>query len=278
VASVGFTLLALASLVASSRSDLIDSALGDWLDAPPAPAASVWVDVPAGTYRPLFPASAEEKEVAIAGFRIQKTPVTNAQYLAFVSEHPEWRRDRVSRLFADPRYLSHWDGHATLGAADPGLPVVNVSWFAARAYCDAHSARLATEAEWEYVAAASERRADGRKDAAWSARILRWYAAPSRGPGQAVGRQPPNFYGVQDLHGLMWEWVIDFDANLVIGDSRSAGEEDRATFCGGGALRSARPEDYASFMRSAFRSALQAKYVVKHLGFRCARDGKESSS
>jgi formylglycine-generating enzyme len=278
VASVGFTLLALASLVASNRSDLIDSAIGEWLAAPAAPAASAWVSVPAGVHRPLFPAGPEEKEVAIAQFWIQKTPVTNAQYLEFVTARPEWRRDRVSRLFADPRYLSHWGAPESLGEAEPEHPVVNVSWFAARAYCEKQSARLATEAEWEYVAAASQRHADGRKDAAWSAEILRWYAAPSRGPGRAVGRQPANFFGVQDLHGLTWEWVSDFDANLVIGDSRSAGEEDRATFCGGGALRSARPEDYASFMRSAFRSALQARYVVKHLGFRCVRDGKKEGS
>lgn len=275
-ASLGFTLLALASLLATSRPDLVDTTL-DRIGANASPDLD-WTPIPAGTHRPQFPTSPEESEVAVAPFRLAKTPVTNAQFLAFVRAHPKWRRDRVRRLFADSGYLSHWSDALEVGAAGADRPVVNVSWFAARAFCASQDARLPTEAEWEYVAAASETRPDGRKDAKWSARILRWYAAPSRGPTQAVGRQAPSFFGVTDMHGLVWEWVSDFDANLALSDSRRAKEDDQLLFCGGGAQRAARPEDYASFMRAAFRSSLQARYVVRHLGFRCARDAREPGS
>ena len=41
----------------------------------------------------------------IATFAMQKRPVTNAEFLAFVQAHPQWRRDRVATVFADARYL-----------------------------------------------------------------------------------------------------------------------------------------------------------------------------
>ena len=40
--------------------------------------------------------------------------------LAFVKRNPQWRRDRVAKLFAEPRYLSHWESPTSLGAGvDP---------------------------------------------------------------------------------------------------------------------------------------------------------------
>ena len=52
--------------------------------------------------------------------------------------------------------------------------MVQVSWFAASAYCEAQGARLPTWNEWEYAAAADETRRDARKDPVWRERILAW--------------------------------------------------------------------------------------------------------
>jgi formylglycine-generating enzyme required for sulfatase activity len=255
---------------------LIAGAHPEWLEAAtpifPRPPAIEWATIPPGEYAPLFPSTEKESTIAVKGFQIATKPVTNSDYLLFVRAHPEWRRDRTSSLRADPRYLKHWPEPRSIDADQAPRPVVNVSWFSANAYCEWLGARLPTEAEWEYVAAASEKLADGRKDPEWSARILRWYASPSSGPAAPVGRGAPNFWGVFDLHGSVWEWVSDFDGSFVIADSRRSGSDaDDAAFCGGGALRSSRPEDYASFMRVAYRSSLQARFVGSHLGFRCAR-------
>ncbi|HND29368.1 MAG TPA: formylglycine-generating enzyme family protein [Myxococcota bacterium] len=226
--------------------------------------------VGAGTYRPLYPASPEEGELPVAAFLLARHPVTVQQFLDFVRENAVYQRGTISPLLADQGYLAAWKG-----ALEPGLspqaPVTGVSWFAARAYCEARGERLPTEAEWEWAAAASSSKADATKDPAFVAEILNWYALPSPAVLPAVGLHPPNFWGIQDLHGLVWEWVEDFNSTVVTVDNRSDGDPDRLRFCGGGAASAAAKEDYAAFMRVAFRASLQATYTTSTLGFRCAR-------
>ena len=76
------------------------------------------------------------------------------------------------------------------------------------------------------------------------------------------------------MHGLIWEWVSDFNSIILTGDSRSNSAINRDLFCASGALGAVDKENYAAFMRFAFRSSLQGKYTVSNLGFRCAGDAK----
>jgi formylglycine-generating enzyme required for sulfatase activity len=229
-------------------------------------------------YRPLYPASPAERLVAVRRFYLDATPVTNAEFLDFVSAHPEWRRDRVPRLFADEGYLKHWGATDALGGeVRPASPVTNVSWFAAKAYCAARAARLPSEREWELAALASENARDASADPAFVARILDFYARPALAASLSdVGAGKPNLYGVYDLHGLVWEWIYDFSASLVAVDSREKGEADRNRFCGATGASAQSPSDYAAFMRVAFRSSLEASYTTSRLGFRCAADLEET--
>ena len=211
--------------------------------------------------------------VAVAPFELMARPVTNAQFLVFVSDHPQWRRDQVAPIFAEPRYLAHWSGALDLGVdARPQQPVTQVSWFAAQAYCEAQSARLPSWTEWEYAAAADEQREDARDDPAWRDRILAWYAKPSGHALPDVGRHPADVHGVHDLHGLVWEWVEDQAALLVSSDNRQQGDADLLQFCGAGAISTDDRENYAVLMRIAMLSALQAEDTTANLGFRCARE------
>jgi formylglycine-generating enzyme required for sulfatase activity len=115
------------------------------------------------TFASVLAPGAGVKQASVARYELDREPVTNAEFLAFVQAHPEWRRDRAPRLFAEPTYLSQWEGPATLGArARPEQPVTQVSWYAARAYCQSQGARLPTWYEWEYAAAADETRIDAR--------------------------------------------------------------------------------------------------------------------
>lgn len=232
-----------------------------------------YVKLPGGAFRTALKYEDRTGPTRIAPFELMRTPVSNARFLSFVRKHPEWRRDRVASVLAEPRYLSHWAGPATLGdVARPDQPVVQVSWFAAQAYCEAEGARLPTWDEWEYAAAADETRTDARRDPRWRERILSWYSRPSNAALQRVGLQAPNVYGVQELHGLVWEWTEDASALMIAEDNRNQGDADNARFCGAGALSMDDRDNYAVLMRVAMLSSLGARDTTANMGFRCARD------
>jgi len=221
-----------------------------------------------GIYHPAFPASPSERDIAVAGFWLDREPVTNADYLAFVHAVPAWSRDHARSLFVDKDYLGHWASSDGLGTALPKAPVVRVSWFSARAYCAWRGGRLPREAEWELAAAADARHRDASADPTFQAQILRWYAKPTPAILPAVGGAA-NAWGVRDLHGLVWEWVEDFTASLVTSDSR---DPTRSQVCGAEAAASKDPSAYATFMRTAFRGSLDGRDTATSLGFRCAYD------
>jgi len=231
--------------------------------------------LPGGAFRTALKYEDSKNGVRVPPFEMMRKPVTNGQFLAFVQTHPEWRRDKIARVFADDRYLEHWSGpNALSGDAQANQPVTQVSWFAAQAYCEAQQARLPTWSEWEFAAAADETRRDARQDPAWRERILSWYSRPSSGTLPRAGLQPPNAYGVQDLHGLVWEWTDDFSALLVSGDNRNQDDPDKSLYCGAGALSMNDTENFAVLMRVAMLSSLEANSTTRNLGFRCARDQK----
>ncbi len=225
-----------------------------------------------GAHTPLYTGVTEASTVNVESFYLAVMPVTNAEFLAFVRANPQWRRSHAPTLFVDDGYLSHWQGDLILGTAQPNQPVTRVSWFAASAYADWANKRLPSTNEWEYAASASETSRNGRSDPAYTRRILNWYSRPAPNPLPNVGSTYRNYWGVYDLHGLVWEWVADFNSGLVSSDSRSNRDADSKLFCGAGSVGAADFEDYAAFLRFAYRSGLEARYTVPNLGFRTAMD------
>jgi formylglycine-generating enzyme required for sulfatase activity len=232
-----------------------------------------YVTIPGGPFKSALRYEDTTDGVNVPAFQIMRTPVTNAEYLAFVKSHAEWNRVRAPATLAEKRYLSHWAGALNLGAAVlSNQPVTWISWFAAQGYCETQRGRLPNWIEWEYVAAADETRRDARLDPAWREAILEWYSRPSNTPLPPVGARPTNFYGVRDLHGLVWEWVDDASALLVSSDNREQGAADKLRFCGAAALSTDDRENYAILMRVALLSSLEAADATGNLGFRCVRD------
>lgn len=238
-----------------------------------APAPPGMARVPVGVYRPLFRSDSDAKEVSVQAFALDLHPVTNAGFLDFVRANPRWRRSQVKRLFADENYLKHWAGDLELGEAiTTNAPVTWVSWFAAKSFAAWAGKRLPTTAEWELVAAASPTWPDGENDAEFKKQIAVWHSSPSPERLPPVGTGRANFFGVHELHGLVWEWVADFNTAMVTGDARGDSGLDRQLFCGSGSQGAKDVTDYAAFMRFGFRSSLKADYTVHNLGFRCAKD------
>ena len=195
-------------------------------------------------------------------YYLAKTPVTNAQYAAFVQA--------TSR-----RQPEHWKGGNPPGGKEDH-PVVYVSWHDAAAYCHwladvtGKPYRLPSEAEWEKGARGS----DGRIYP-WG---NRWDAERCNSVEGSlhnttpVGAYPEGAspYGLLDMAGNVWEWVADwYDSSYY---SQSPGRNPPGP--DSGELRVLRGGSWfydPHIVRSAHRGWLNPVARYYDVGFRCAR-------
>lgn len=234
-------------------------------------AQSGMVKIPGGTYLPFFrlPNTAPFQ---LHSYLMDETPVTNADFLEFVKANPQWRRSKVSRLFADTNYLKYWESDVSIGEKNKDLynsPVVYVSWFAARAYASWKGKRLPTIAEWEHAGQAP---LANSKSQDLTSLILGWYTKPNPKVLPNVKTASRNTYGLYDMHGLVWEWTFDFNSFIKSGDSRANTEDELKLFCASSSLYVKDKNDYASFLRYSYRGSLKGNFCIANLGFRCAKD------
>ncbi|WP_427872817.1 formylglycine-generating enzyme family protein [Flavobacterium sp. MMS24-S5] len=225
-----------------------------------------------GSYVPLYGA-VSQKPVIVKPFYIDIYPVTNSEFLEFVKKNPSYQKSKIKGIFADKSYLSYWTNDFHFGNANPKSPVTSVSWFAAKKYCECQGKRLATMDEWEYVAMANTRKIDARTKKEFNEYILSWYEK-SRTYENEIGKTFKNYWGVYDMHGLVWEWTSDFNSIFLSGESRKDKSTDKNLFCGSASVNASDLMDYAAFMRYAFRGSLKAQYSTRNLGFRCASTTK----
>lgn len=232
------------------------------------------VTIKGGSYLPLYGATDEKvKPIAVKSFKLDIYPVTNKEYIQFLKENPNYKRSKIKRLFAGESYLSHWKSDLDYGSLNSNAPVTNVSWFVAKKYCEYKGKRLPTLDEWEFVAMADKKGIDAREKEEFNEFILSWYEK-GKSYSNPVGSTFKNYWGVYDMHGLVWEWTFDFNSIFLSGESRKDKDTDKNLFCGSGSVNATDLMNYAAFMRYAFRGSLKASYTTKNLGFRCADDIK----
>jgi formylglycine-generating enzyme required for sulfatase activity len=119
-----------------------------------------------------------------------QTPVTVGGYKRF-AEAAGWRMPPAPDL--------------NDGWTNENMPIVNVSWDDAEAYCQWMGGRLPTEAEWEYAARGGSTRArHGPIDE------IAWHFGNSGGQIHEVAQKRPNAFGLYDMLGDVWEWVSDW--------------------------------------------------------------------
>jgi formylglycine-generating enzyme required for sulfatase activity len=227
--------------------------------------------------------------VTIDPFQVEITEVTYAQYVAFLnwkrSTDPSWshkngcdgqicvatRNDtggENSNIIFDS---ANYDVNSVIS----NLPVVNVTWYGAKAYCEAIGRRLPTEAEWERAARGNDNR------------IYPWgndwnvaNAKTNRPRDAAVGPVPAGSltggaspYAVYDLAGNVAEWVSDWyspnfynqpEATQLNTSGPPAGVEK--------AIRGGSWDAVPFFSRTMHRQSKQPNEQFTWLGFRCAAD------
>lgn len=226
-----------------------------------------------GTFVPLY--GSDSSEVKINDFYLDAYPVTNQQFLDFVKQYPKWQRSKVKRLFADKNYLRKWADDVTLGSeVNPNAAATTVSWYAAKDYCACLGKRLPSMDEWEFAAMASDTEPNAQADSIFNQVIVESYELPKTYRND-VGKGLKNYWGIYDMHGLVWEWTSDFNSVLISGESRQDVDTERNLFCGSAAVNATNLMDYAAFMRYAFRGSIKANYSIQTLGFRCAKSANK---
>ena len=170
------------------------------------------VQIPAGSFQMGSPDTEAERyedegsqhRVELQSFFLGKTPVTQAQW----QEVASWSQVDLM-LNPDPAKFK--------GA---NRPVEQVSWEEAMEFCCRLSQRtklfytLPSEAQWEYACRAGNTSLFAFGDTLTP--DLANYCGPYREQTTKVGTFPANAWGLQDMHGNVWEWCLDKWQDLTI--------------------------------------------------------------
>lgn len=259
-----------------------------------------------------------QRTVTVSDFYLDKFEVTNAGYAKFLSSpvlQPWIEQERLVKtgdvllLDLEPTasHIQYREGKFTAQPGFEELPVVQVTWEGAQAYCQFLGKRLPREAEWELAARSGRRkppfvednvplsdwpwsptehgelprcdgvimaRGPGQRCAATSASVLVPVSIPALGP-QRVGAsmQDRSPLGVFDLAGNVREWVEDEfivpypNCGTCLDPVESKSRTGQVMWR---VVRGGNYQQSPSALKSTHRSRMPAQRVATGLGFRCA--------
>jgi iron(II)-dependent oxidoreductase len=206
---------------------------------------------------------AHRRRMQMKPFYIDRYPVTNAAFKAFLDASGYWPRD-------DHNFLLDWESGAPRAGWD-NKPVTWVSLEDARAYAAWAGKRLPHEWEWQYAAQGCDGRLYPWGDS-WDARAAppantgRTLLPPADVDAHPAGASP---FGVMDLVGNVWQWTDEF-----------VDDHTRAAVLRGGS--SYVPQTSHWYFPQAHRLDQHGKYLLMApckdrsgmLGFRCVVDAQ----
>jgi iron(II)-dependent oxidoreductase len=230
-------------------------------------------------------------DVELGPFFIDRTPVTNEAFAAFVEERGygskrlwtpegwEWRESEDAKA---PLYWEQSkDGwtRVRFGRREPvpmNEPVQHVSWYEADAFARWAGKRLPTEAEWERAAGWHERTGKirypwGREWTGYEASLDHRRFSPAPAGSYSGGESP---LGCLQLTGDVWEWTSSFFQSYPGFVAYPYPEYSEVFF--GDQYRVLRGGSWATdalVARSTFRNWDYPMRRQIFAGLRCARDG-----
>jgi formylglycine-generating enzyme required for sulfatase activity len=235
-----------------------------------------------------------QHEVELASFFMGQAPITQAQWRAVAS----WEARRGERwereLNPNPSWFQSGAGKGNKrllkGEANTDQrPVEQVSWFDAMEFCNRLRQRtgrfytLPSEAQWDYACRAGTSTPFHFGETITSE--LANYVANStyaggpegkwRNQTTPVGMFPANGWGLQDMHGNVWEWCLDHwhesyagaptDGSAWVDDVRTMNNEQNTT---NRLLRGGSWGYRPRFCRSAYRLRFHPGGRISDCGFR----------
>jgi formylglycine-generating enzyme required for sulfatase activity len=248
---------------------------------------AVMVYVPGGTFEMGSTEGDDDEQpvhsVTLDSFWIDKHEVTNAQFAAFLNERGNQTEDGETWLDLQSEYclIEQVDGEYRPKSGYDSHPVIEVTWYGARAYCEWAGARLPTEAEWEYAARGPQGNTypwgdtfDGERlnfcdvncPNAW--KDTGWDDGYERTAPVGSFEEGASWCGALDMVGNVLEWVADWyqeDYYAVSPDSNPLGPETgKYRVLRGGSWNTIQDR-----VRSAYRDRDYPVNSVDVRGFRC---------
>ena len=246
--------------------------------------------VKGGTFVMGSPASEPEREkneiqhnVTLSTIYLSEKAITNEQYCRFLNESKISNEGigNVAGHGSQKLIESHkWGVQYVSGTWSPAsgkenYPVIYVSWYGAKAFCDWAGGRLPTEAEWEYACRAGTTTPfnTGNNLTTQQANYNGNYPYNNNAKGtylertQPVGSYAPNAWGLYDMHGNVYEWCSDWYGDYSTG----AVTNPQGNSSGPGrVLRGGGWYSRACYCRSADRNLSRPGGCAYSYGFRLA--------
>ncbi len=165
--------------------------------------------------------------VTLSDFSIGKYEVTNAQFCAFLNEKGNQKEGRAEWINLEGSYrnekcrISKRSNRFEVERGYEDHPVIYVSWYGARAFCNwlkgktGKNYQLPTEAQWEFAARGGNKSRGYKYAGSDNLDIVGWYDDNSGGGTHKVGQKRSNELGIYDMSGNVWEWCQDWYGLIV---------------------------------------------------------------